>query len=237
MFGRNDMKIAIFGANGPTGRILTRQALAEGHEVTAFTRHPDAFPRLDGSLRVVAGDVLDAGAVESAVSGQGAIVSTLGVPFGREPVSVYSAGVTNMLGAMGRTGGKRLICVSSSTMSPPPEPQGGLIFRKVVQPYVVNVLGRTVYDDMRRMEEIVRWSEVDWTIVRPSGLFSVGAATEYQVAEDHILGRFTAREDLADCLLRQTTDRTYIDRAVAVATVAVQPSILQLVWREGIRKK
>jgi uncharacterized protein YbjT (DUF2867 family) len=231
------MKILVFGANGPTGQILTRQALADGDEVTAFTRHPDAFPSFGGSLRVVGGDVVDLDAVESAVAGQDVVVSTLGVPFGREPVSVYSAGVTNMVEAMGRHGVKRLICVSSSTMSPHPEPQGGVIFRKVMQPYIVNVLGRTVYDDMRRMEAIVRCSLVDWTIVRPSGLFTFGSVTDYRLEEDHILGRFTAREDLADCLLRQAPDRSFVNKAVAVATVAVQPSMLQLVWREGIRKK
>jgi putative NADH-flavin reductase len=107
----------------------------------------------------------------------------------------------------------------------------------MLQPYVVKVMGRTVYEDMRRMEGLVQNSEVDWTIVRPSGLFSAGTVTDYRVAADHILGRFTAREDLADCLLRQLTDRTYVRRALAVATVAVRPSMLQLVWREGIRKK
>jgi nucleoside-diphosphate-sugar epimerase len=231
------MNITIFGANGPTGQTLTRQALAEGHDVTAFTRHPDAFPAFEGSLHIVGGDVLDPDAVDTAVAGRDAIVSTLGVPFGRQPVSVYSTGVTNMLDAMGRHGGKRLICVSSSTMAPHLEPQGGLIFRKVMQPYVVNVLGRTVYDDMRRMEALVRRSEVDWTVVRPSGLFTIDEVTDYQVAEGHILGRFTARADLADCLLRVATDRTFVNQAVAVATVAVQPSMLQLVWREGISKK
>lgn len=231
------MKVAIFGANGPTGRILTKQALAEGHDVTAFTRHPDAFPRLDGPLRVQGGDVFDPGAVEAAVAEQGAIVSTLGVSFGREAVSVYSTGVANMIGAMGGNGVKRLICVSSSTMSPHPEPQGGLFFRKVVQPYVVDTLGRTVYEDMRRMEVLVRQGKLDWTIVRPSGLFTAGAVTDYRLAEETVLGRFTAREDLADCLLRQTTDRTYVHKAVAVATAAIKPSMLGLIWREGIRKK
>lgn len=231
------MKIAIFGANGPTGQILTRQALAEGHDVTAFTRHPDAFPRMDGPLRVQGGDVFDPDAVEAAAAGQGAVVSTLGVPFGREAVSVYSTGVANMIEAMERNGVKRLTCVSSSTMSPHPEPQGGLIFRKVVQPYVVDTLGRTLYEDMRRMEVLIRQSKLDWTIVRPSGLFTAGAVTDYRLAEATILGRFTAREDLADCLLHQTTDRTYVHKALAVATVAVEPSMLGLIWREGIRKK
>ncbi len=33
------MKLAVFGVNGPTGRLLTQLALDEHHEVVAFTRH------------------------------------------------------------------------------------------------------------------------------------------------------------------------------------------------------
>lgn len=231
------MHLVVFGANGPSGRLVTQRALADGHAVTAFTRQPDAFPSYDGDLRVVGGDVLDPDAVEAAVASSDAVISTLGVPFGREPISVYSVGITNILGAMERQGVKRVIAVSSSTMSPPPEPQGGIVFRKVLQPYVVNTLGRTLYDDMRRMEAILTASELDWTIVRPSGLFLAGEVTRYEVAEDHLLGRFTAREDLADCLVGQLTDRSSVGRAVAVVTVDRQPGIVQLIWREGIRKR
>ena len=54
------MKIALFGANGGTGRVLTAQALAAGHEVTAVTRHPETFGLAHERLRVVAGDAMDA---------------------------------------------------------------------------------------------------------------------------------------------------------------------------------
>ena len=37
------MKIAVFGATGNTGRAFVEQALAKGHEVTAFVRNADAL--------------------------------------------------------------------------------------------------------------------------------------------------------------------------------------------------
>ena len=119
------MMIAVFGANGPTGRILTRQALAEGHQVTAFTRRPSAFPQLPGSLRVLGGDVTDPDAVAAAVDGQDAVVSTLGAPFGRRPVTVYSIGVDHITRAMDLSGVSRFVCVSSTTLSPHPDQEGG----------------------------------------------------------------------------------------------------------------
>ena len=80
-------------------------------------------------------------------------------------------------------------------------------------------------------------SDLAWTIVRPSGLFDAPTVSAYGVAIDFIAHRFTARIDLADCLLRQALGDTYVRSTIAVATPSAHPSILRLIWREGIRKK
>ena len=231
------MKLAVFGSNGLTGRLLTRLALDEGHDVVAFTRRPGAFPLEHRRLEVAAGDVHDAAAVASAIEGTDAVVSTLGVPFAKTPIDVYSHGAANIIAGMHAAGIKRFACVSSSAVAPHPEPIGGFIFEKIMQPYVVNKLGKTTYDDMRRMEAMVSGSDLAWTIVRPSGLFDAPAVSAYGVAIDHIGYRFTARIDLADCLLRQALSDTYVRSTIAVATTSAHPSIVKLIWREGIRKK
>ncbi|MBM7566321.1 NAD(P)-dependent oxidoreductase [Paenibacillus sacheonensis] len=231
------MKIAIFGANGPTGRLLTRQALAEGHSVTAITRHPDQFPLEHEDLRVMSGDVYHRESVENAVAGQEAVLSTLGVPFSRKPITVYSQGIGHILHAMNRFGVRRLLCVSSSATEPHVDPEGGFFFERIVQPMITNTIGKTLYEDMRRMEEIVRNSDLDWTIIRPSGLFETPEVTPYQTAENHIRGRFTSRADLANCMLRQLTSDRYLRKTAAVATVEVQPSMLKLIMREAFQSK
>src|SRR3984893_14104681 len=152
--GNEPMKLAVFGANGPTGRLLTQLARDEGHDVVAFTRRPDAFPIEHQRLEVVAGDVHDRAVVASAIDGTDAVLSALGVPFAKTPVTVYSDGAANIIAGMHAAGIKRLVCVTSSAVAPHPEPLGGFIFEKVMQPYVVNRLGKTVYDDMRRMEAL-----------------------------------------------------------------------------------
>src|SRR5438270_12051478 len=99
------MNIVIFGANGATGRILTKQALDSGYRVTAVTRHPEAFPLRDVRLNVMGGDVFDLAFVEQAVAGQVAVLSTLGVPFSRKPITLYSRGMRNIVKSI------LLICV------------------------------------------------------------------------------------------------------------------------------
>lgn len=231
------MNVVVFGANGSTGRLLTKQALAKGHAVTAVTRHPETFPIEHPCLQVMQGDVHDLPAVEQAIAGQDAVLSSLGVPFTRKPVTVYSEGMANIMQAMQRHGVRRLVAVTSSATEPSMEPKGGFIFEKILQPFVVNVLGRTSYEDMRRMETMMRNSRLDWTIVRPSGLFETPEVTPYQMAETEIKGKFTSRTDLADCMLQLITNNQYVGKVAAVATVAVQPNLLKLIWKEGIAKK
>ncbi|MCU1476871.1 MAG: NAD-dependent epimerase [Subtercola sp.] len=256
------MRLIVFGSNGPTGRLLVADALAAGHSVTAFTRHPADFDSTDSSgsapspaapegslgaavttggadarLTVIEGDVYDAASVERAVAGHDAVISTLGVPFGKQPITVYSVGLTAIIRAMQAQHVSRLVCVSSSAVDLTVGAHGGFFFEKVLQPYFVNVMGKTLYTDMRAMEEIVRTSDVDWTIVRPSGLFETPGVTDYATAETFVKSKFTSRADLAACLLSQATSTEYIRKVVAVGTVSVQPSLVQLLWREGISKQ
>ncbi|WP_035844746.1 NAD(P)-dependent oxidoreductase [Kitasatospora azatica] len=230
------MRIAVFGANGPTGRQLTEQALAAGHQVTAVTRRPSAFTARAG-LTVAQADVADPPAVEQAVAGQDAVLSALGVPFSKQPITVYSQGITHIMAAMERQGVKRLLAVSSSVTDPNWRPSNAFFFNNVLDPLVNRKLGRTLHADMRRMEALIRQSALDWTIARPSGLFDHPTVTAHELAVDAADGLFTARADLAASMLAQLTDDRFVRRAMAVITTEAKPSILKLIWNEGIKKK
>jgi putative NADH-flavin reductase len=213
------MDLAVFGANGPTGRQVVRQALAAGHHVTAVTRKPDEYPLSSPRLDVVAADVTDPDDVERALSGSQAVISTFGVPYSRSGITVYSQGIANITRAMTIHRIERLVCVSSITVATEEAPGESLFWRKIVIPFLRNILGRTLYDDMQRMEEIVRSSGLDWTIVRPAGLFDAAEPTDnYEVAPRHLLGRYTSRADLAQTLVREATEPQHSRSIIEVIT-------------------
>ncbi|MFF7251156.1 NAD(P)-dependent oxidoreductase [Embleya sp. NPDC008237] len=230
------MRIAVFGATGPTGRRLTDQALAAGHQVTAVSRRADALP-LRAGLTVAAVDVSDTAAVAAAVAGSGAVVSALGVPPSKEKVTVYSDGVRNILAGMEQHGVKRLVAVSSSVADPDWRPTGEHFFNLVMDPLVNRKVARTAHDDMRRMEALLRDSGLDWTVVRPGGLFEHYEVTDYEVGEHSVDGLYTARTDLAAAMLRELEDRRFVRTAMGVATRDVRMSIPKLFWRQAKAQK
>jgi putative NADH-flavin reductase len=200
------MDLAVFGANGPTGRQVVGQALTAGHHVTAVTRTPDEYPLTSPHLYVVAADVTDPDAVGRVLSGPQAVISTFGVPYSRDEITVYSQGIANITRAMTIHSIERLVCVSSTTVATEEAPDESLFWRKVVIPVLRNIVGRTLYDDMQRMEEIVQSSSLDWTVVRPAGLFDAAEPTDdYEVAPRRLPGRYTSRADLAETLIREAT--------------------------------
>ena len=157
------MKLLIFGATGGTGRELIRQALDRGHSVTAFARDPSALDGRDG-LETLAGDVLDATAVERAVAGHEAVLCALGRP-ATSPGTVRSQGTRNIVRAMESAGPRRLICQStigigdSRPLLPP-------LYRYLRVPLLL----RRTFAEHARQEATVRSSQLDWTIVRAGAL-------------------------------------------------------------------
>lgn len=218
------MNLVVFGASGPTGRQAVRQALAAGHDVTAVTRRPDASPGRREGLTTVRADVTHASQVLVALEGANAVVSTYGVPYTRQRVTVYSGGMANIIAGMTEHGVSRLVCVSSTTIAPGEAPGESLFWRKVLVPLLRNVVGRTLYDDMQRMETLVTQSALDWTIVRPGGLFDTAEPTpDYDVAAQRLRGRMTSRADLARTLLLEATQAQHSRSAIEVITRSQLP--------------
>jgi putative NADH-flavin reductase len=230
------MRIAIFGANGLTGRLLTRQALDAGYDVTAVTRRPAEFPIAHERLTVAAADVYDGEAVDKAVDGADVVLSTLGVPFTRKPINIYSDGTANIVAAMSRQQIKRVVVVSSSATEPHYHADGGFVLNRILQPMVIATIGKTTYADMRKMEALLRESDLEWTVMRPSGLFDAPAVSSYQLYEAQAPGVFTSRADLAASMLEQVTDTRYLRKTLAVTTSEGAPTLFQMMRQEAFKK-
>jgi nucleoside-diphosphate-sugar epimerase len=228
------MHIVIFGANGLTGRLLTRRVLDAGHSAVAVTRRPDDFPIADPRLTIAGADVRHDD-LSWIIDGAHAVLSTLGVPFTRKPVDTYSTGSRNIIRATRETAVNRLVIVSSTGAYPAPGRRHTPLILRLFEPIITRTIGKTVYDDIRRMEALVRQSSLDWTIVRPSGLFDLPDSTNYVAGETDPVGAFTARIDLADYLVKLAEDGTARRKTVVVSTTEHTPTVWEMIRREAFK--
>lgn len=203
----------IIGATRGIGRCLADRAVEAGEQVTVLVRDPSRFSHPPPNLCVVRGDILDPSSVEEAVKGQEAVCIVIGIPPTRKPVNVFSQGARNVLDAMKRHRVNRLVCVTGIGAGDS-RGHGGFLYERIVQPLLL----KTIYADKEKQEEIVRASEVAWTVVRP-GFLTDGARTgRYRVITDMtgVRARKISRADVADYLLKEMQTGADVGKTVFI---------------------
>jgi putative NADH-flavin reductase len=208
------MRIVVFGASGATGRQLVGQAQSDGHQVTAFVRDALRLDARSGQLTLVVGDVADAMVVASAVEGQDGVLCALGAatPLRRDRTLVK--GVRHIVGAMEQCGVRRLVYLSFLGVR-----DGRRQLSPVGRYLVAPVLLRNVVADHEAKEQIIRQSSLDWVIVRPPRLTNGARRANYRSGLDiratSVIPRIS-RADLAEFMLRQLRENTWVRKAPAV---------------------
>lgn len=208
------MRITVFGATGGTGRQFVELACAAGHEVTAVVRDPARLSNRHPGLTVIRADVMDPAAIGPAVAQRDAVVSTIGSRDRRAPSTVCADSSAGIIQAMTAEGVRRLVVVSASGMYTDGD---GLLTRRIVKP-ILNAALRHPFTDMRRMEDNVRASGLEWTILRPPMLTDGPRTGSYRSAVGHNVrgGIRVSRADLADSILRSLDQRSPLNATVSI---------------------
>lgn len=207
-------KLAIFGATGKTGKHLVRQALEAGHEVTALARDPGKLGITGHHLKVVQGDALDPGAVERTVEGSDAVLNALGHVKG-SPADLQVKFVGALLPAMNKHGVKRLVSLTGAGVADPKD-QPKLVNNLIV--FLLKRLNPAVLADGERHAELIRRSNLEWVLVRGPMLTEAPRKGRYRVGSVGVnTGTRISRADLADFMLKQVTDNSYVRTAPMVS--------------------
>ena len=72
---------------------------------------------------------------------------------------------------------------------------------------------RLAYADHVRQEEIVKQSQLEWTIIRPGAFIDGKRTGKYRCGfsgTDNSVKLKISRADVADCMLKQLSDDTYL---------------------------
>lgn len=216
MNGSNQkLNLLLFGATGRTGRIFLQMALEAGHHISAVVRNPEKVTISHLHLNIIRGDVTQLQSFNTIAKGHDAVISCIGAQ-SRNPTTLYSQGVANMLSAMQGAGINRIMCMSASAIET--SPKLSFVLRLVAK-YVLQRVFRHPYADNRRMEAILRESGTNWTSFRPPRLKDKPPTGKYRYAINDWLDKCLSinRADLAYFILQNITNENTYKAVVEVA--------------------
>lgn len=201
--------ICVLGATGKTGRRVVEKALAAGHEVRALVRSRGKLGVEHGQLSVIEGDVLDPEAVRRAVAGSDAVLSLFGQVKG-SPRTLQADGTRNVVAAMAEEGVRRLVTLSGgglrTSQDRPKLPD------RIIRTLLGLMAGHVLADAEGHLE-VLHGSGLDWTVVRAPMLTEDPGKGRYRVGWVGVnASTRISRDDLADFILTQVDDRTFIQQ-------------------------
>jgi uncharacterized protein YbjT (DUF2867 family) len=215
--GGHRTKLTVFGATGRVGGDVVRQALDAGHKVTAVVRDPSRFEVSHPALEVATVPGLtDPELLRTVLEGSDAAISGVG-PRGRKDGPVASIATRGILGAIKASGVRRFVAVSAVPVGPVPEGES-FVNRRILLPFI-SAFARDVYADLTEMEEEIRRSDTEWTVVRPPRLVSKPVTGKYRtvVGANVPRGYSVSRADVAHLMLAVLDDPATLGQAVGIA--------------------
>jgi putative NADH-flavin reductase len=151
-------------------------------------------------------------AVAEAVASADAVLSALG-PRGAKTPHLLASAAQATTQAMAKTGTHRLISVSAAGAFIKEDPEtSGLV--KLILPRIF----AKQFADTRAMEEVIRASSLDWTLVRPTRLVNTPARGEYRIRMHYPPPGLTkiSRADVAAFMIRTLTEGSYRHESPAI---------------------
>ncbi len=203
-------RVFLVGGTGGVGKHFLEMALEQGHEIVLYARSPQKIEIDHPNLTVVKGELDELETMRAGIKGCDVCLITAGI-VERKPNTILSDGTRNLIAAAKEAGTKRFIAVTSIGLGDTKD-QAMKIFTYVIVPLFI----KHVFADKERQEKLVMGSNLDWTIVRPGSLTNKERTGVYRHGLDKSIKGRISRADVADFLLTQLDDNTYLRQAICI---------------------
>ncbi|CAM9106440.1 unnamed protein product [Choristocarpus tenellus] len=206
-------KVFVAGGTKGVGRVIIDKLLGQGSEVVALVRKEEAKTELEAikGVTAVVADALDLKAVEGAIDGCDAAITTLGGGEGSERVDY--TGNRNVIESAGILGVTRLVMVTSV---------GCGSSREAISDEVYKVLEDALVAKTKAENMLLKYyTNSEWTIIRPGGLITADATGNAVLTEDTKGAGVIHRADVADLAVKALESQQTVRKILT----AVDPSI------------
>ncbi len=209
--------VLVIGGSKGIGLATVKRALASGHRVRALARSAGQIRLRHEGLEKVEGDALKEEDITAALDGIDVVIQALGVRPGPNmifgPITLFSRATQILVPAMEAAAVKRLIAVTGFGAG---DSKASINCLQRI-PFRL-VLGQA-YDDKTLQEQLIRKSNLDWTIVRPVVLTPGPRSGRYRVLVEPESWRngLISRNDVADFLVKQIEDDSLLHQTPVIA--------------------
>ena len=213
------MKIAIFGSTGFVGKVLINKALTAGYQVRTLARYPEKLEDIKKRIEIIKGSVFDPLKVEAAIEGTMVVISTIGPPPGKpcDP-KLYEKGMQDIVRIMDKNGIKRYIHIGGAGH------EGGenenWTFNRQFFRLFLNLFSKQILVAKHLEWEVLKKSNLDWTLVRPPRIANEPASGNISADEKMLNSLKISVEDLTDFILEQITSKEWIRKAPLVSSTS-----------------
>lgn len=213
---KQNIKIAIIGGTGKSGKYLVKQLIEQGFQIKLLLRNPDNFSIKSKNVETVVGNVADFDSVYSLLTDCQAVISTLGlgVP-ASEPTLFYQAS-SNVIRAMNELNITRYIVTTGLNVDTPFDKKS----TKVV--FATDWMKKNfpVSTENKQCEyELLKGSNIHWTLVRLPLIEQTDEQFEINVSLEDCLGDKISATDLAHFLIKQLFDDTFVGKAPFLSNI------------------
>ncbi|PIB39384.1 NAD(P)-dependent oxidoreductase [Maribacter sp. 4G9] len=201
-------KIAVLGGTGKSGTYLVRRLLELEIPIKLLIRNPEKHCFTNPLVEVVKGDARDYNSVLDLIDGCHAVISALGQPKGEPPISKDAS--KNVVNAMRKNNLKRYIVVTGLNVDSP--------FDKKDEKtsYATQWMYENFPDATKNRQEeyayLTTQEGVDWTLVRLPMIIQTEEKHPVQVSLENCKGDKISATDLADFLIAQLDNESYIQK-------------------------
>lgn len=202
--------VMVFGGTGGVGQIVVEKLLARDRIVKILTRNETSKSN-HTNLNLIKGNVLEASTVEQCIESQDIVIIALG--FNNSSLDTMSRGTANIVTVMLGKKCNRLICLSA---------QGaGDSWEHMPDSFKTMVLNDPIltasFKDHTLQEQVVKNSNLNWTIVRPTEIVNEIESGGYCVNgyKDNLTFQIS-KYDVAQFIVDEISNSTYVNKVAMI---------------------
>ncbi|MFH6603982.1 NAD(P)-dependent oxidoreductase [Maribacter algicola] len=213
---KDTTKIAVVGGTGKSGRYLVQELLKRKFRFKILIRNPDNFKIESPLVEAIVGDVSNLETVRSLIQGCDAAISCLGWGTPPSPNTIFGTATQNILQAMLDYSKRRYIVLSGLHVDTPYDQKS--VKTGMATQWMYENYPDFTKDRQLEYETLVK-SDSDWTLIRLPVIELTEERRGIITSLEDCLGDRISTTDLADFLIEQLKQSTFIQKAPFLANI------------------